>query len=204
MNNENYNSISDKELLKVLVKEDGRSSLQALCDANTLPEIILSATESDLIAVEGIGHVTASRIMAVQQIIKRLLSDRYQTHKTKLSSPYAVYQFMQPLKYLQHEELHIIYLDRKQHVKDVQMISKGNLSSTIFDLPMIFKHGLRCGGVAGLIAVHNHPSGDCHPSPDDVAVTKRLSEAGKLLGIKLYDHVIVADTYYSLSENGYI
>lgn len=204
MNNENYNYMTDQELLKALVKEDGRSSLQVLCEGNTLPEIILSATESELIAVEGVGKVTASKIMAIQQIVKRILSNRYLIQKTKLTSPSAVYQLMQPLKYLQHEELHIIYLDRKQQVRDVQMISKGNLSSTIFDLPMIFKHGLRSGGIAGIIAVHNHPSGDCQPSPDDVAVTQRLSEAGRLLGIGLQDHVIVADTCYSMRENGHI
>lgn len=106
-----------------------------------------------------------------------------------------------------HEEpeeyMHMICMNTKNRIIGVFEISHGNVNSSIVGTREVFQKALLANAVS-IILMHNHPSGDCTPSREDVEVTKRLVEAGKILGVQVLDHIIVGDTYSSLKEKGYI
>ena len=106
-----------------------------------------------------------------------------------------------------HEEseeyLYMICMNVKNKIIGVFEISHGNVNSSIFSVREILQKALLANAVS-IIVLHNHPSGDPSPSHEDIKVTERLSEAGKLIGIELLDHIIVGDTYCSLKEKGYL
>ena len=87
---------------------------------------------------------------------------------------------------------------------DTGQLSKGGITGTIVDIRLLLKKALELGAVA-LILAHNHPSGNLFPSPQDIALTKKLVEAGKILSIKILDHLIIGDKgYYSFADEGHI
>lgn len=106
-----------------------------------------------------------------------------------------------------HEEpeeyMYMICMNTKNKIIGVFEISHGNVNSSIVGTREVFQKALLANAVS-IILMHNHPSGDCTPSREDVEVTKRIAEAGKILGVQLLDHIIVGDTYTSLKEKGYI
>lgn len=129
----------------------------------------------------------------------------YTTH-SKLTSPSAIYDMMVDvfdMKNLAEEYLYLIAFDTKQSVLGVFEISHGTVNSSLISPREVFIKALLCGAV-NVVLVHNHPSGDPSPSNADMQVTRRIKESGELLGVKLLDHVIVGDSYYSMSEFGLI
>ena len=122
----------------------------------------------------------------------------------KISSPEDIHLLA---KYLglhekAEEEFHIISLDTKNQVIAAFLVSKGSLNASIVHPREVFKRALLTNAAA-IIAIHNHPSGRPEPSSEDIRITKRLVEAGELLGVKLLDHVIVGEcSFYSLKAHG--
>lgn len=106
-----------------------------------------------------------------------------------------------------HEEseeyLYMICVNTKNKIIGVFEVSHGNVNSSIFGVREILQKALLANAVS-IIMVHNHPSGDPSPSREDINVTTRLAEAGKLIGIELLDHIIVGEKYVSLKEKGYL
>ena len=107
-----------------------------------------------------------------------------------------------------HEEseeyLYLICMNTKNRVIGVFEVSHGNVNSSVFGVREIFQKALLANAVS-IIVMHNHPSGDPTPSREDIEVTKRLAEAGKILGVQVLDHIIVGDgAFSSLKEKGYI
>ena len=106
-----------------------------------------------------------------------------------------------------HEEteeyLYMICMNTKNKIIGVFEISHGNVNSSIFGVREILQKALLANAVS-IIMLHNHPSGDPSPSREDIKVTERLAEAGKLVGIELLDHIIVGDKYCSLKEKGHL
>ena len=107
-----------------------------------------------------------------------------------------------------HEEseeyLYMLCLNTKNRVIGVFEISHGNVNSSIFGVREILQKALLANAVS-IIMLHNHPSGDCSPSREDINVTERLKEASRIVGIELLDHIIIGDgTYCSLKEKGYV
>jgi DNA repair protein RadC len=107
-----------------------------------------------------------------------------------------------PLRALEHEELHALYLDRRNRPMAVRALTRGSDAFTIVDPRQVFRPAVRLGALAVILA-HNHPSGDPSPSPADLEVTRRVDRAGKVLGIRLLDHlVITAGAETSIAERG--
>ena len=106
-----------------------------------------------------------------------------------------------------HEEseeyLYMICMNTKNKIIGVFEVSHGNVNSSIVGVREIFQKALLANAVS-IIVLHNHPSGDPKPSREDVEVTKRLAEAGKIIGIEVLDHIVVGDQYCSLKEKGYL
>ena len=106
-----------------------------------------------------------------------------------------------------HEEseeyLYMICMNTKNKIIGVFEISHGNANSSIVGVREIFQKALLANAMS-IIVMHNHPSGDCTPSREDIEVTKRIVEAGKIIGVEVLDHIIVGDSYCSLKEKGYL
>jgi DNA repair protein RadC len=111
---------------------------------------------------------------------------------------------MEEMCYLDREHFRVVLLNTKNQVLAVETISVGGLSSSLVHPREVFKRAIQ-RSAAALILVHNHPSGDPTPSSEDLEVTKRLQEAGKILGIEVLDHIIIGDhQFISLKEMAYL
>lgn len=137
---------------------------------------------------------------------KELCVNRPDLDKT-IRSPENVVTFAREFLHL-HEEseeyLYMICMNVKNVITSVFELSHGNANSSIVGVREIFQKALLANAIS-IIVMHNHPSGDPSPSREDVEVTKRIVEAGKIIGIELLDHIIVGDRKYtSLKEKGYL
>ena len=126
--------------------------------------------------------------------------DRYEP--LTLSKPSAVYEFLKDISRFDRETLYSIMLDASNHVVGCEEVSRGSLNTTRTHPREIYKSAILANAL-GIILGHNHPSGNPEPSPDDIEFTRAVSRAGEIIGIELYDHVIITDSgYTSLKERG--
>ena len=104
------------------------------------------------------------------------------------------------------EKCWVVGLNTRNFIVYVELASMGTLNASLVHAREVFRFAIMKGVVSGLILVHNHPSGDLHPSDDDLSLTRRLYDAGKILGIDLHDHIIIGhgSGYTSLKKNGVI
>jgi DNA repair protein RadC len=104
------------------------------------------------------------------------------------------------LAHLDHEESVALLLDRKHRVVSEEMVGRGGIAHSPMEAREVYKAAMRRPGVAAVLVAHNHPSGDPSPSPQDVAVTRRLARAGEVLGIEFVDHLVIGgDGFVSLA-----
>lgn len=188
---------SDAELLALALGTGtrGRPALgiaQALLDAHAGSLAVLAeAPVPALQAVPGLGPARAVRLHAGLQAGLRAVR-RELLQPAPVASPEAAFRWLgPPLRGLPHEELHALYLDRALHPLHRRRLSQGGVAGTPAEPAMVFGPALRCGASAVILA-HNHPSGDPTPSGEDRRLTRRLHEAGRLLGVPLVDHLVVA------------
>ncbi len=126
------------------------------------------------------------------------------TSQTPLTSPGEVNAFIKPhLEDKDREYMVAILLDTRNRVLAVQDVAIGTLDTTPIAPREVFKAAILVGA-ASIILAHNHPSGDSSPSSNDIQVTGCLMKAGELLGIKVLDHIIVGDSFFSLKDKGYM
>ena len=121
----------------------------------------------------------------------------------KITSSNDAFKIMQPiLGELPHEEFWILLLDNSHKVLEKKNISIGGITGTLVDIRLVFKKAIEAGAVA-MVLSHNHPSGNLKPSHQDKALTMKLVEAGKLLDIKVLDHLIITQQgFYSFADEG--
>lgn len=158
----------------------------------------------ELTKIKGIGVTKAVQILALSE-----LSKRFKTYKSgneyKISTPLDVSNLvMEDMKYLKQEKLKILILNTKNIVTYIRDVFIGTLNSSIVHPREIFCEAIKKNG-ASIIICHNHPSGDPTPSKEDINITLRLKECGKLIGIDLLDHIIIGENkYVSMKEKGTI
>jgi len=145
--------------------------------------------------------VKAAQLVAVAELSKRISTLKIE--KIKISSPNdAAVVMMEEMRYYKKEYFKIILLDTKNNIKKVSEISVGSLNSSIVHPREVFSEAV-VNSASSIILVHNHPSGESEPSHEDIALTNRLDECGKILGIKVLDHIIIGDgVFYSFKEEG--
>ncbi|MFD1422326.1 DNA repair protein RadC [Laceyella tengchongensis] len=158
----------------------------------------------ELMGIHGIGPAKAIQLMAGielgQRISRMMPEDRHAIRSPDDAACYV----MDELRFLQQEHFICLYLNTKYRVIDKKCIFKGSLNTSVVHPREIFHEAIRCSAAA-IICVHNHPSGDPTPSTEDLLVTERLVEVGKLVGIDVVDHLIIGDqTYFSMKEKGLI
>ena len=151
---------------------------------------------------KGIGPAKAVTIMAAIELGKRRAAEE-PMQRTQIRSSQDIYRLMYPLLAdLPHEEFWVIYLSRSQRILDKLRIGQGGTGEVITDIRLILKPGIQLLA-SGIIAVHNHPSGNLQPSRQDNSLTERLKQAAALLDIHLMDHLIITDgKYYSYADEG--
>ena len=165
---------------------------------------LMSADEKEISSIKGIGVIKAKQLSAILEFARKV----YSPDKNKriiVRSPKDVYDLVRAdMEFLQVEHFDVIGLSTKNHVVFKENISIGSLNASIVHPREAFK-GLIRRSCAACILVHNYPSSDASPSEEDILLTKKLVECGKLIGIEVLDHVIVgADGggYVSLKEQG--
>jgi len=162
---------------------------------------IYHAHVAEIASVYGVGQNTAVRIKAALSLGMKLQEPA--DERTTINSPAdAAALVMHEMSLLQQEYLKVILLDRRNHVLDIVEVYHGSVNSSQVRIAEIFKPAIQRMSPA-LICCHNHPSGDCTPSPDDVAVTRAMVQAGKLLDIDVLDHLVIGNNrFVSLKERG--
>lgn len=140
-------------------------------------------------------------------VLEKEVSINYPQVRNVIKSPNDVDNFARKclgLDFESEEYLYMLCLNTKNVITSVFELSHGNVNSSVFSVREIFQKALLANAVA-VIFIHNHPSGDHQPSREDVQVTKRAVDAGDILGVKVLDHIIIGDLFYSsLKEKGYI
>ena len=165
---------------------------------------LMNASEKEISSIKGIGLVKAKQLSAILEFARKV----YTPDKNKriiVRSPRDVFDFVRAdMEFLQVEHFDVIGLSTKNHVLFKENISIGSLNASIVHPREAFK-GLIRRSCAACILVHNHPSSDASPSDEDILLTKKLVECGKIIGIEVLDHIIVGSDgggYVSLKEQG--
>lgn len=204
---EGARALSNRELLAIILRS-GTVGESALVLAERLLQTfgslrdLLQAEVEELAAVRGIGKVKAAEVKAALELGRRLASSGQGWRPAITSPEEAAGLVMEDLRYRDREVFQALLLDTKHRLLAIQVVSVGHLSGAPVHPRELFKDAIR-RSAAAVVLVHNHPSGDPQPSPEDIALTHRLVEAGRLLGIEVLDHLIVGDnTYVSLKEQG--
>lgn len=155
----------------------------------------VNATPEEFTRFDGIGENKALAIVAMMEFAKRLECET-QRVKPSANNPESIAAIARgKLIHQKQEHVLLILCNTKLECESVETVAIGGLSQCLADPREIFSRAVR-KRAAAIVLVHNHPSGCCEPSQDDINLTKRCIDAGKVLGIKLVDHVIVSDTGY--------
>jgi DNA repair protein RadC len=202
------NALSDAELIAILIGSGNRKesavdlSKRILADYNNDLYRLGITSLSDLQKYNGIGEAKAISIAAALELGRR----RKETERKEvvvIGSSQAAFEVLRPyFQDLQHEEFWTIHLNRANRVLVCENLSKGGIAGTVVDPKLVFKRALELQS-SSIILAHNHPSGNLRPSQEDINITKKLAEGGKILDINIFDHLILSDyDYFSFADDG--
>jgi len=160
------------------------------------------ATDLELEALPGVGAARAAQLAAAFELGRRLMADWPAGRWTVRAPRDVADRLLLQMGRLEREELRVVLLNTKNAVLRVVTVYQGNVSSSLVRVGELFRDAVRLNA-AGAILVHNHPSGDPTPSPDDLHLTAEALAAGRLLDIELLDHLVIGhDAYVSLRDRG--
>lgn len=201
-------ALSDAELLAVILRNGSRemNSLQLARQVLAKDETHKNLTglcylsREQLMEIPGIGRVKAIQMQSIAELAKRI-ARAVPEQQVMLGKPvYIAEYFMEELRFKTRECVFAAYLDQKCMLLKKQMITMGTVNASLISPREIFLEAFKCSAV-NLVLVHNHPSGNAAPSPEDCKITRQLREAGALMQIPLLDHIIIGNqTYYSFAE----
>ena len=197
--------LSDGQLLAIVLATGDASTKQSALDLamNLLQEFesfraLDAASVAELCQTKGIGPAKATTIKAALELGKRL-SGEASKPKSKITGPGDVVHSYRPrLQHLRKEVFKAILLDTKHHILKDATVSEGSLSASLVHPREAFLPAIR-ESAAAVIFLHNHPSGDPTPSPEDKELTRRLADVGRLVGIEVLDHIIIG-----MGDPGYV
>ncbi len=201
-------ALSAQELLQVILGRGiaGESvvvTAQKLLSQFGSLQKLAEASIEELSSVKGIGPAKATQIKAVFEIGRRISTQTPSYKSKELTDPKKVYQLIKSkLKDYHKEHFYIIALNSRNH--SIAEVSVGSLDASVVHPREVFAEAIK-NKAASVIFAHNHPSGDPEPSEDDLVTTKQLTEAGKILGIEVVDHIIVTkNSYFSFKDGNLI
>ena len=197
-----YHGLSELEMLSMVIGADRAARvLDGLSDTRYL----LVAGEDELVR-RGFTRKQARQFRAVVALTQRLLQRANYSERSQIRSPSCAYELLKPLMsmYPYQEQFFVVPMDSKNRVLCVERISLGIVNAAYVGVREIYRVAIRHSATV-IITAHNHPSGDPYPSSDDIALAKRITDAGKLIGIEHLDHIVIGDgVCTSLREAGHI
>ncbi len=203
-------ALSDAELLAILIGSGNNNETAVeLCrrilndNHNSLNELARLSI-SDLQKYKGIGEAKSLSLISALEIGKRRRVTEV-INREKITESSDLFELFGPkLEDLNHEEFHIVYLNGANKVMETENLTKGGMRQTVVDVPMLLRNSLLKSAHAIAVA-HNHPSGECYPSREDLAITQKIKLGCETIGIRFLDHIIVAgQKYYSFADEGKI
>jgi len=198
--------LTDQELLAILLATGSKEG-----SAMDLAEQLLQRHEglsglrtlslAELMEQKGIGVAKATTIAAAIELGKRIHAGGGEYRPIITGSADAAKLMQGRMRYLDREQFQVMMLNHKKAVLGIETVSIGTLNSSLVHPREVFKQAIK-RSASTVILAHNHPSGNCEPSEQDLQVTSRLKEVGQIVGIEVIDHIIIGeDSYYSFREN---
>ncbi|NHM30473.1 RadC family protein [Neobacillus terrae] len=202
-------SLSNNELIALLLRTGTKEESVLQLSNRLLTQfeglrLLKSATLEEITEIKGIGMAKAIQLLAAVELGRRVANLSYNDRFVIRSPEDGAKYVMNDMRFLSQEHFVCLYLNTKNQVIHKQTIFIGSLNASIVHPREVYKEAIR-RSAASIICIHNHPSGDPAPSREDIEVTKRLSESGKIIGIDLLDHLIIGENkFVSLKEKGYL
>ena len=200
-------TLSNTELLALIINSGTRekSAIALAEDVIGKGEGIFRLREmspQELMGIHGIGQGKAARILAALELGKRMAARPSASPVNVESSDDIAALFMDQMRDLKQETFRILLLNAKGDIISSESISVGELTSTLVHPREVFRPAVK-KSAAAMVLIHNHPSGDPTPSVQDIDMTLRLMECGRLMGIRILDHLVIGDgTYASMRGMG--
>ena len=199
-------NLSDAELVAILLRtgKKGKSVIEIareIINKEGNLAVLATRTVASLKKIDGIGDDKAATLAAAFELSRRILSQAKSLSNKKITSPQDIAEFFIPLLRDEIKEKFIVVcLNSSNKITSYETISVGNLNSSVVHPREVFKVAID-NSSANIILIHNHPSGNPEPSNEDIRITKKIVEAGKILDILVFDHLIIAaETYTSFVE----
>ncbi len=202
-------ALSDAELLAILLRVGVKGENAVQVGQRLLSSLgglvgLHRASYDEVCQQYGLGKAKAAQIKAAIEIGNRLAKRKFvEDDRPGFHSPKDVADFVQfEMGVLDQEELRVLLMDTRNRLEKMEKLYKGSLNSSTVRIGELFKEAIR-RNVAAIILIHNHPSGDPSPSPEDINLTRASVQAGKILDIEVLDHIIIGrDRFVSLKERG--
>lgn len=197
-------NLKDSELLAILLRT-GRAGKNVIEIASQVlskysKKRLLQMTYQDLLKISGIDSAKATTLLAAFELSKRAMEVN-DTNLPIISTPKDVIAQLTELRHNKKEHFVVLYLNAKSQLVHKETISMGTLDANLVHPREVFEPAIKYSA-ASITVAHNHPSGDPKPSEDDLEVTKRLVEAGKIMGIDVLDHVIITmNSHFSFKDD---
>jgi DNA repair protein RadC len=199
--------LTEAELLGILLGKGMRKKTaidlaRELLDQYGPLQKLFSRSPGELTGVKGIGSAKAATLSAAFELVRRIQSQGDPDKKSFKRSADVANHYLPLMRDLKKEIFKVLLLNRANRLIKEVTISEGTLDASIVHPRDVFREAI-LEPASGIILIHNHPSGNPNPSEEDLRITKQLVEAGRLLGIKVYDHIILAgESYRSLADDG--
>ena len=202
-------ALSDAELIAVIIRTGSsrERSIDLACRVlSAQPDGLLNLhtmSIEELMQIHGIGRVKSVQLKCTAEIARRMAGCR-RRERVALNSPQTIADYyMERMRHLDKEHLLLVLFDTRNHLIGDRTLTIGTATASLAVPADIFRAAL-LDGADSIVLLHNHPSGDPAPSEQDICVTDTAAASGKLLGIRLMDHIIIGDNcYYSFAEHGF-
>ena len=196
-----FSELSDEELLSTFIPKDVANKLMK--EYQSIYGVVMNTAEIDTKNLRGFGKNKLDKIACIKEIIYRINMEKSKA-LTQISSPNDVLTYFKDMEDLRQEEIRLIMLNTKNKIIAHKTISKGTVNASIVTPREIFFPAIKMMA-SSIILAHNHPSGDVTPSSEDKNITEIVARSGKLINIKLLDHIIIGkNKIYSFKEAGLI
>ena len=202
-------SLSHAELLAILLRTGTQRQSAVHLAGSILKQCgnlrnLMDMSMEEMTSIRGIGPAKALQLRAGIELGRRITRSRLDDTVTVRRPKDAADYVMEELRYLRKEHFVVLFLNTKNHIIARETLSVGTLNASLVHPREVFRAAIKCSS-ASIICAHNHPSGDPAPSPEDISLTKRLAEAGQLVGIEVLDHLVIGDgRFISLKEQGHL
>lgn len=193
---------TNKELLQVIINDNKGELSESLLTYKEGGLRTLNQLNEPFLAEIGVSQTCRKRLLCAMELGRRVQEAQLDNDVVIRSSKCIFDLCKTEMAALEHEEFHVLYLNRSNRLLKKQCISKGGLTGTVVDVRLIVREALFLSACS-MVLLHNHPSGNKQPSEVDIKITHKINQAAKFMDIIVIDHIIIADqSYYSFADDG--